>query len=149
MFDIIKRTWARSIAVTEFREAMRENDLISARKHYLKFQESSFPRYVAMGARLHLMERNFDKAKELLEHAIEIAEKKKRRKNLYVIEYCRYHLARLNGDKDAEDIWLNAHKMNPSERLFDSLPLYRSDKFEDRNFVKAKREAELSTSKSN
>lgn len=148
MFKKIKRTLVRSYAVVEFREAMRENDFISARSHYSKFQESNYPRYLAMGARLHLVEKDFEKAKELFVRSIQYAsKKKKRKKNRYIIEYCRYHLSRLNGDSDAEDIWHTAYAMKPSAILFDCLPLYRRDKFEDRNLVTAKREAEMSKSK--
>jgi len=54
-----------------------------------------------MGARLHLMEKDFEKAKGLFKCAVQFTSKKKRRKkNGYIIEYCRYHLSRLNGHDD-------------------------------------------------
>ncbi len=142
MFKKIKRAFVQSPAVVAFRDSMRNNDLVSARIHYLKFQESEIPRHIAMGARLHLEERDFDKAKILLKQALKAASQKKAKHNRYVCEYCKYHLSRMNGNEDAEDLRLNALAMQPSSSLFDVLPLFRREKFEDRNMVEAKRQTE-------
>lgn len=142
MFKKIKRALVQSSAVVEFRESMRESDLVSARMHYLKFQESEIPRHIAMGARLYLEEHDFDNAKILLKQALKAASQKKAKHNRYVCEYCKYYLSRMNGDEDAGDLRFNALAMNPSSSLFDALPLFRREKFEDRNMVEAKRQAE-------
>lgn len=142
MFKKVSQFFAEVFAAADFRESMRENDLVSAREHYSKFQDNEDPRLIAMGARLHLMERNFNKARILLERAISIASQKKGKRHRYICEYCKYYLSRMNGEEDAEDIRLNALAIDRSRTIFDSLPLYRRDKFEDRNMVKAMRQAE-------
>jgi hypothetical protein len=123
---------------------MRESDLVSARKHYSKFQDSEIPRHIAMGARLYLEERDFDRAKILLKKAFTAAARKKAKHNRYVCEYCDYYLRRMNGDEDAEDYRLTALAIKPSSSLIDALPLFRREKFEDRNMVEAKHQAEKS-----
>ena len=141
MLKQISQFFGKVSAVVDFRQAMRENDLVAARQHYANFQNSKNPRLVAMGARLHLEERNFEKAKVLLEQAFSLASRKKNKRNRYICEYCRYYLSRIDGDQDHLDYWLNGHKLKPSNSLFDSLPLYRTDRFEDPNLIKAKAEA--------
>ncbi len=137
MLKKVRHFYVQVLSVAAFRESMQENDLVSARKHYSKFQDSKIPRLVAMGARLSLMERDLNTAKVLFAQALKTASEKKGKRNRYVCEYCKYYLSRMNGETDAEDIRLNALAMEPSRYLFDSLPLYRRDKFENRNMVKA------------
>lgn len=129
---MLARIWRGLIeapAIVGCRNALRANDLVAARKHYSKFENNPDPRLIALGARLHISEGDSTGAKPLLEHALKnaLTERRGNRNNKYVAAYCRYLLSLLAKDDEHEIHRLHALSLNPSDLLFDTLPLPPSD----------------------
>lgn len=131
---MISKIWRKLVqapSIAGCRRSLREDDIVSARNYYSKFQDSQVPRHIALGARITLLEKDSASAKLLLERAASLAVQKKDENNKYVLEYCNYFLSIINKDGRHEEHRIKALDMRPSEVFLDSLPLPSLDVLSD------------------
>lgn len=103
--------------------AIEEGDIETAKTLYSSFKDMRSPRFIALGARIKMIEGKFNSARKCFEKAKQAAIKKGNKRAKYVEEYCNFGLSLLDNDgRDVEHLH-NALHLNPSRAAFKTLPL--------------------------
>lgn len=121
----ILREFRYDFFVARCRRALRAHNIKLANDYYEKFHESLNPCHVALGARIRVLQKNYEEGRMLFIKAKALIGNSENEDLRYIAEYCNYFLSLLDKDKRHEEFRIAANKFSPSSKVRDALPLQK------------------------